>query len=82
MVQDYEFYDSVWHWMDPITLINNKHPCAVEACILIETGFLVVTVGVGRYDLKWKKAVSQNSKSTNHMQFCLHLHPALLLQYW
>jgi hypothetical protein len=36
--QDYEFFDCVWHWMDPITLINERNRRAVEACILIEAG--------------------------------------------
>ena len=36
--QAYEFFDRLWHWMDPITLISEKNRRAVESCILIEAG--------------------------------------------
>ncbi len=36
--QTYEFFDRVWHWMDPISRISDKNRRAVESCILIEAG--------------------------------------------
>ena len=32
--QSYEFFDCIWHWMDPFPLITDKNRRAVEACIL------------------------------------------------
>ena len=36
--QSYKFFDCLWHWMDPFTMINDRNCRAVEVCILIEAG--------------------------------------------
>ena len=36
--QDYDFFERVWHWMSPTTIITEKNRRAVEICILLEAG--------------------------------------------
>jgi len=36
--QEFDLLDRIFHWMDPVTIINERNRRAFEACILIEAG--------------------------------------------
>ncbi len=70
--QTYEFFDRVWHWMDPFTVINAKNRRAVEACILIEAGQTVdesATADEAVRDEKMRVAYTRLLREIGHERF-------------
>ena len=70
--QSYEFFDRVWHWMDPFTIINDKNRRAVEACILIEAGQTVdesATTDEAVRDEKMRVAYTRLLRDIAHERF-------------
>ena len=39
--QDYDLFDRIWHWIDPVTIITDGNRRAIESCIVIEAGMSV-----------------------------------------